>query len=118
MRTSASLTLPLFTPEASAPESAPAPASAVFLVARPANEPPRAELEALVARVNGYAEDVRARATRRAYESDFRTFEAWCGPRGLVAVYLAALAGEGRRPTTIGRALAGIAFAHRERGCL
>ena len=34
-----------------------------------------------------------------------------------VSVYLAALAGEGKRPSTIARALAGIADEHRHRGC-
>ena len=85
-----------------------------------------AELEALVACANGYGADERARSTRRAYEADFRTFEGWCRARGLgalpatagtVAVYLAALARAGRRPSTIRRALAGIQYAHRESGC-
>ena len=34
-----------------------------------------------------------------------------------VSVYLAALAGEGKRPSTIARALVGIADEHRHRGC-
>jgi len=34
-----------------------------------------------------------------------------------VSVYLAALAGEGKRPSTIARALAGIADEHRHQGC-
>jgi hypothetical protein len=64
--------------------------------------------------------------TRRAYlTADFRSFEAWCAGRGLVAlpatpatvaVYLAALAHGGKRPSTIGRGLSGIAHAHRTRG--
>jgi site-specific recombinase XerD len=91
----------------------------------PASPAPLATLEDLVARANGYAEDVRARATRRAYLTDFRSFEGWCAGHALpsmpaapatVAVYLAALAGQGRRASTIGRALAGIADAHRQRG--
>src|SRR4051794_2383871 len=53
--------------------------------------------------------------------SEFRSFEAWCAAHGLlaipaapatVAVYLAVLAGQGRRPSTIERALAGIGSAH------
>ena len=84
-----------------------------------------ASLEDLVASANAYAADVRASATRRAYLTDFRSFEAWCAGRGLaslpatpatVAVYLAALADEGKRPSTIQRALAGIAYEHRARG--
>jgi integrase len=157
MRRSTSLSLPLFGPEASVRASvtlllaAPAPIAAAnapraeregAAVARaPYAErevPPEAfattvpvtahtELAALVVRANDYAEDMRARSTRRAYGGDFRVFAAWCAARGLdalpatsatVAVYLAAQAGEGRRPSTIGRSLAGIAHAHRERGCL
>jgi site-specific recombinase XerD len=91
-------------------------------VASPA---PLAPLGDLVASANGYAKDARASATRRAYLSDFATFEAWCAQHGLtplpatpgtVAVYLAALADIPRRPATIERALTGIAHAHRTRG--
>lgn len=85
-------------------------------------------LEALVARANTYAStETRASATRKAYASDFRSFAAWCQTQGLlsmpatpatVSVYLAALAGEdGKRPSTIARALAGIADEHRRQGC-
>jgi integrase len=85
----------------------------------------RASLEELVALANDYAVDVRAKATQRAYLSDYRSFEVWCQERGLaslpaepatVAVYLAALARDGKRPSTIQRALAGIAHTHRASG--
>lgn len=98
------------------------PRRTALTVASPA---PLAPLGELVARANGYAKDSRASATRRAYLSDFATFEAWCARNGLtplpatpatVAVYLAALADLPRRPTTIERALTGIAHAHRTRG--
>ena len=55
-------------------------------------------------------------------DKDFAAFETWCQAQGLtsmpatpatVSVYLAALAGEGKRPSTIARALAGIADEHR-----
>jgi site-specific recombinase XerD len=86
---------------------------------------PLATLPELVARANVYATDARASSTRRAYLSDFATFEAWCAQHGLealptapatVAVYLSALADLGRRPSTIERALTSIAHAHRTRG--
>jgi integrase len=84
-----------------------------------------APLEQLVERARGYAADSRAPATRRAYLHDWDGFVAWCTPLGLaplpaapatVAVYLSALADAGRRPTSIERALSGIAHAHRTRG--
>jgi len=88
---------------------------------------PRVQLEALVARANAYAStETRAGATQKAYATDFRSFETWCKAQGLtsmpatpatVSVYLAALAAKGKRPSTIARALAGIADEHRHRGC-
>jgi len=87
----------------------------------------RTQLESLVACANAYATtETRASATQKAYSTDFRSFETWCEAQGLtsmpatpatVSVYLAALAGEGKRPSTIARALAGIADEHRHRGC-
>lgn len=79
-------------------------------------------LEELVAVARGYFADRRAQSTRRAYETDFRNFEAWCAAHGLpslpaapptVAVYLAALADAGKRPSTVERALCAIASEHR-----
>jgi hypothetical protein len=127
MRRAESLSLPLFpldavpAPLALVVASTPAPPTETQAAARVA------ELELLVARVNSYAANVRAEATRRGYGGNFRAFAAWCTERALealpatpatVAAYLVALAGEGRRPSTIGRTLAGIAYVHRERGCL
>src|SRR5665213_3010096 len=80
-----------------------------------------AKLDQLVERAREYAVDARAKSTRHAYATDFETFDAWCTQQGLssmpatpatVAVYLATLADLGRRPSTIGRALTGIAHAH------
>ncbi len=91
------------------------------LIPRPAPS----SLAQLVERAQHYAVDCRAASTRRAYLTDFATFEAWCAQHGLVAmpttpatvaVYLSALADLGRRPTTIERALTGIAHAHRSHG--
>jgi integrase len=84
-----------------------------------------APLDQLVERARGYAADCRASSTRRAYLSDFASFEAWCAKQGLlaipaapasIAVYLCALADSGRKVKTIERALSGIGHAHRQRG--
>jgi len=88
------------------------------------------ELERLVDDANTLAAGTHAGSTRRAYLSDFASFEAWCAARGLVslpaspatvAIYVTALfkGGDGAAPkalATIERALAGIAHAHRTRG--
>ena len=82
-------------------------------------------LELLVERAREYTVDARASSTRRAYLSDFASFQGWCAKHGLpsapttpeaVAVYLASLADAGRKASTIERALAGIAWAQRGRG--
>jgi len=63
--------------------------------------------------------------TRRAYAADFRSFEAWCRSRGrralpaapgTVLLYLLHLAEEGKRRSTLDRALSGILATHREAG--
>jgi site-specific recombinase XerD len=73
----------------------------------------------------GYAAEEKAEATRRAYGSDWRQFEAWCHTLGCsplpassatVASYLAHLADSGRKASTIARRLAAIAYAHKLRG--
>lgn len=75
-----------------------------------------------VERAQSYAVDARAPNTRRAYRSDWRMFRQWTESRGvphlpaapvLVAAYLAYLADEGYRTSTIDRALAAIAKAHK-----
>jgi site-specific recombinase XerD len=69
--------------------------------------------------------DAKAENTRRAYRSDWRTFERWCEGHGLealpasgdtVALYLAARADAGARVSTLSRALASISEAHRAGG--
>jgi integrase len=86
---------------------------------------PAQPLTELVERAREYAADSRATSTKKAYLSDFASFEAWCTRQGVasapttpatVAVYLAALADAGRKASTIERALAGIAWAQRTRG--
>ncbi len=75
----------------------------------------------LAAAVN-YAKAEKAPATRKAYGTDFRLFRAWCEARGAnalpaapetVAAYLAAEAGQGVKPSTLGRRVAAIRYAHR-----
>jgi integrase len=67
------------------------------------------------------AERKRALNTRLAYESDWRDFAAWCASAGrealpasadTVSLYLVALAGRGRLPSTIGRRVVSIAAQH------
>lgn len=64
----------------------------------------------------------KADATRKAYASDMRRFRRWCETHGTdvlpasiatVAAYLADLARERKRVSTIDRACAAIAYAHR-----
>lgn len=72
-----------------------------------------------------YVAAARSPATRRAYESDWRIFLAWCEPRaiaplpvapGAVAIFLSAEAQAGVRPSTIGRRLAAIGYMHAQAG--
>jgi site-specific recombinase XerD len=68
-----------------------------------------------------FASEQHARATRKAYRTDFGIFEAWCVSRGLaalpalpgtVATFLAAQAGDGAKPSTLSRRLAAIRYVH------
>ena len=72
-----------------------------------------------------YARREKAPATRRAYWSDFELFRTWCRERATgalpaapetVAAYLAFEAARHIRPSTIGRRLAAIRYAHRLAG--
>jgi integrase len=71
------------------------------------------------------ARQEKAEATRRAYGSDFGIFESWCRQRGIsalpataesVAAFLACEVAKGARPSTIGRRVAAIRYAHRLAG--
>lgn len=73
------------------------------------------------AAVHGYALAEKSSATRRAYRSDFAAFAAWCHGRGFspmpaapeaVAAFLADQANSGLKPSTLGRRVAAIAYAH------
>jgi site-specific recombinase XerD len=88
------------------------------------NFPPSAPTDNL-ARAADYAAAEKAAATRRAYRSDFRDFESWCGTRELIALpaspetaaaYFAHLADAGRKTSTINRKCAAIAYAHKLSG--
>ncbi len=81
-------------------------------------------LATLVDRAREYAEDSRSSNTVRAYESDLRSFCAWCRERSLtclpasaetVSLY-AAWCAERFKPATIERRLASIAAAHASSG--
>jgi site-specific recombinase XerD len=79
---------------------------------------PHAEREQL----RGYAEAEKAASTRECYRKDFRAFHRWCVVKGLtslpaapsaVAWYISSIAGDGLSVSSIGRRLAGIAYAHK-----
>jgi site-specific recombinase XerD len=66
----------------------------------------------------------KAPATRKAYATDFRLFKAWCDAKGIsalpaaaetVASYIAAEA-QTAKPSTIGRRIAAIRYAHKLAG--
>ena len=90
--------------------------------ARPAPETlPALSLEEAREAAGAYARGSRAASTWRAYEADWRTFEAWCRAVQLpplpaaphtVALYLADEAKRGRAPSTLGRRLAAIRLMH------
>jgi integrase len=72
--------------------------------------------------LRAFAENEKAASTRRAYRADFAAFEAWCRERGLcplpadsqiVAWHISAIASAGLSVSSIGRRLAGIAYAHK-----
>lgn len=82
-------------------------------------------LKADVAVAQDYARASRSEATRRAYQSDWAIFAAWCDARKLdalpttpaaVATFLAYEAQAGVKSSTIGRRLAAIGYRHRLAG--
>jgi hypothetical protein len=69
-----------------------------------------------------FAENEKAASTRKAYLFDFQAFAAWCSARGLcplpadpkaVAWHISRVACDGLSVSSIGRRLAGIAYAHK-----
>jgi len=78
-----------------------------------------------LAAAKAYARADKSKATRRAYAGDYAAFCAWCAHRGVaalpataetVAAFLAAEAGRGVKPSTIGRRVAAILYAHKLTG--
>ena len=78
-----------------------------------------------LAAAKAYARADKSKATRRAYAGDYAAFCAWCADRGVaalpataetVAAFLAAEAGRGVKPSTIGRRVAAILYAHKLAG--
>jgi site-specific recombinase XerD len=68
------------------------------------------------------AQQEKAESTRRAYGSDFRIFQSYCAERGAnalpasaetVAAFLARENSNGAKPSTIGRRVASILYAHK-----
>ncbi len=85
-----------------------------------AEESTRAVLAAVAAQAKDYARGSKAQSTQRAYRTDWRDFEAWCGAHGLtalpatpeiVALYLTVRA-ETCKPATLARRVAAISRAH------
>jgi site-specific recombinase XerD len=79
------------------------------------------ELENAFAAARRYAKKSRADSTWRAYENDWRQFEAWCAKVNLpalpadpdtVAMFVASQADDGLNPSTLTRRLAAIRLVH------
>lgn len=103
-----------------APRSTPTAARALS-VATNSSTLPAVEIAAAAE----YAHAEKAVATRRAYRTDFRIFRAWCDSRGAtalpatpeaVATFLAHEASRHIKPSTIGRRVAAIRYAHKLAG--
>ena len=82
---------------------------------------PAVSLEEAMDAAAAYAKGSRSAATWRAYEADWRAFQAWCRHVKLaplpatshtVALFLSADAKRGRAPATLGRRLAAIRLMH------
>src|SRR5437899_2039883 len=78
-----------------------------------------------VALARDFARNEKAAGTRRAYGSDFDAFVTWCSSRHVAAMpaspeavagFLAAEAARGIRPSSIGRRVAAIRYAHKLAG--
>ena len=82
---------------------------------------PETALGPVMDRAREYARRSKASSTVRAYQSDWRDFEAWCiehrrrplpATPDTVALYLTHLAEQGRKPSTITRRVSAISQAH------
>jgi site-specific recombinase XerD len=94
--------------------------TSITIVSYGANLP--AALGADFAAAVDLAKAEKAQSTRKAYGTDFRIFKAWCEAKGAaslpalpetVAAFLAAEAGQGVKPSTLGRRVAAIRYAHK-----
>ena len=83
---------------------------------------PNPDLSEDVSRATDYAIAEKAEASRRAYASDFAIFSGWCAQRGAaslpaspvtVSAFLGFQASQGVRPSTLGRRMAAIRYAHK-----
>src|ERR1700676_5740037 len=97
-------------------------ASVVTIVSDGTNLP--AALGADLAAAIDLAKAEKAASTRKAYGTDYRLFKAWCDAKGVsslpaspetVAAYIAAEA-QTAKPSTIGRRVAAIRYAHKLAG--
>ena len=86
----------------------------------PTNTPETA-LAPIMDRAREYARRSKASNTVRAYQADWRDFEAWCNEHrrrplpatpDTVALYLTQMAEQGRKPSTITRRVSAISQAH------
>lgn len=105
------------------PAAAPAPTALIGTAVAQPTLP--AILNEKIERAAAYAKAARSSATRRAYESDWAIFTAWCAAHGLaalpaspdvVAVFASDQATAGRNPSTINRRIAAIGHHHRAAG--
>src|SRR5258707_300499 len=84
-----------------------------------------ARLAADVEKATDLARHEKARATQRAYASDFAIFRGWCAGRSVsalpatpetAAAFLASEVERGIRPSTIARRVAAVRYAHKLAG--
>lgn len=87
---------------------------------------PQSELAELARDAVEISQRTKSEATKRAYQSDLKIFKAWCSSVKLsslpaepetVALYVVHLDKQGRKPSTIRRAMTSISQAHLLGGC-
>ncbi len=101
------------------------PFGAALVTTDPAEPTLPAILNVKIERAAAYAKAARASSTRRAYDSDWAIFTAWCAAHRLsampatpevVAVFVSDQATAGLNPSTINRRVAAIGHHHRAGG--
>lgn len=112
-------------PSLIAVDADPAASSAALITADLCEPTLPAILHEKIERAAAYAKAARSSATRRAYDSDWAIFTAWCAVHGLtalpaspeiVAVFASDQANAGLNPSTIHRRVAAIGHHHRAGG--